>query len=50
MKSPYSTTYAEARRQFLDAARASNATGDTLPQDVAALHIHAINPYGFAWP
>jgi Protein of unknown function (DUF2817) len=25
------------------------ATGDTLPQDVAALHIHAINPYGFAW-
>jgi hypothetical protein len=107
MKSPYSTTYAEARQQFLDAARASNATidshllsqpgpageelatdtawvgpvgakkvlvttsathgvegyfgsatqvewlrratGATLPQDVAALHIHAINPYGFAW-
>lgn len=25
------------------------ATGDRLPANVAALHIHAINPYGFAW-
>jgi hypothetical protein len=23
--------------------------GEKLPPDVAALHIHAINPYGFAW-
>src|SRR5580698_5857758 len=22
---------------------------DTLPPDMAALHVHAINPYGFAW-
>jgi Protein of unknown function (DUF2817) len=107
MKSPYSTNYAEARAQFIEAARANNATVEsyrlsqagptgeelatdtawvgtttakkvlvttsathgvegyfgsatqvewlrrakdqTLPQDVAALHIHAINPYGFAW-
>jgi Protein of unknown function (DUF2817) len=107
MKSPYSTTYAEARAQFIEAARATNATveshelsqlgpngeglatdtawvgpttakrvlvttsathgvegyfgsatqvewlrrakGETLPEGVAALHIHAINPYGFAW-
>lgn len=25
------------------------AKGTRLPEDVAALHIHAINPYGFAW-
>jgi hypothetical protein len=25
------------------------ATGVALPEGVAALHIHAINPYGFAW-
>jgi hypothetical protein len=25
------------------------AKGDPLPKDVAVLHIHAINPYGFAW-
>jgi hypothetical protein len=107
MKSPYSTTYAEARAQFIEAARAANAIlgkhelsqlgpageelatdtawvgpttanrvlvttsathgveglfgsatqvewlrrtiGEKLPPDVAALHIHAINPYGFAW-
>ena len=107
MKSPYSTTYAEARAQFIEAARAANSIlgthklsqlgpadeelatdtawvgpttakrvlvttsathgaegffgsatqvewlrrtiGEKLPLDVAALHIHAINPYGFAW-
>ncbi len=107
MRSPYSTTYAEARANFLEAARACQATiatrllfelgpsgeelatdtawvgpstatkvlvttsathgvegffgsatqvewlrrhrAEALPQDVAALHIHAINPYGFAW-
>jgi Protein of unknown function (DUF2817) len=25
------------------------AAGRPLPQDTAALHVHAINPYGFAW-
>jgi len=107
MKSPYSSTYAEARQQFLEAARAGAAAIDShalaqlgpagealatdtawwgptdakkvlvttsathgvegffgsatqvewlrrakvekLPPDVAVLHIHAINPHGFAW-
>lgn len=26
-----------------------NITTDTLPNDVAVLYIHALNPYGFAW-
>jgi hypothetical protein len=40
MKSPYSTTYAEARAQFIEAARAANAilgknelTGQRTPSD-----------------